>query len=159
MISDNIIKFRFTDFPLHADQMIKSLIVFGSSRCLHRWQAVVDLYRNQTGIDHRIFSFTRMNIKSPDFKFCFAGIKILVLNLPFTVTIQSISILCAKLIQIEMFRSHSNFLIRSKCYTNHAMRPIFCLDSFNHSQNLCNSCFVICSQNRCSIRSEQCTSF
>ena len=80
MISNNIIKFCFANFPLHTDQMIKSFIIFRSSRCLHRRQTTIDFHCNQAGIDHCIFAFARMYIKPSDFKLCLACIKILILD-------------------------------------------------------------------------------
>ena len=88
-----------------------------------------------------------------------ACIKILVLNFIFCISVQCVCKISTELINIKMRCTSSSFFIWGKCDAKRAMRYILFVHPLNHSQNFCNTSFVISAENGCSITCNQCASF
>ena len=89
---------------------------------------------------------------------CAAGIEIFVLDLAFCISIQCIGVVSSKFFYIKMFRSHSDFLVRGKSDGKRSVRKLFSKDMFQYSDDLSNSCLVICTQDRSAIGGDECPS-
>ena len=159
MVSYNIMKLSFRNFSGHAHQMIESFIILCSARCLHRWKSIIDLHSNQTCIDHSIFGRTRMYVESFDHEIRFACVEVLILDLAFGITVQCIAVVSTELFYVEVRSTGTNLFIRCKCYAQRSVRNLFFLNAFDHCHDLCDSGFVISSENSRAVRSDQCTSF
>ena len=159
MIADNIFSDGISFVAVNTQKMVKSFVLFGISRNLISWKHIVDICCYENRIDHDIFCRSGMNILPVDFKFCFTGIEILVLDLAFSISVHCIGNFSIKSFKIEMSSTASAFFIRCKCYAQRSVRNLFFLNAFDHCHDLCDSGFVISSENGCAVRSDQCTSF
>ena len=110
------------------------------------------------GSDGRVLSVSMLpHLKDLKDRIC--GIEVFILNLTFGVSVHGIGKIRIKFFDIKMIRSSANFLIRSKSDRNLTMWDIFSQNPFCHGHDLCNSGFVIRSQNRISIAGDQSTTF
>lgn len=87
-----------------------------------------------------------MDAESLNIKTCFARIEVFVLNLSFCVAVQCVTVLGTKLLYVKAGGSRSDFLIGSKSNADRPVWNIFCLQTFNQSKNLGNSCLVVSSK-------------
>ena len=152
-------KFCKCTFSFHIEQMIKTFIPFRITRGFALGKHRIKFHGNKAGIDHRIFGRSRVYTDSVEFNQSTACIKILVLNFIFCISVQCVCKISTELINIKMRCTSSSFFIWGKCDAKRAMRYILFVHSFNHSQNFCNTSFVISTKNCCSVACNQCAFF
>ena len=152
MIADNIFSDGISFVAVNTQKMVKSFVLFGISRNLISWKHIVDICCDENRIDHDIFCRSGMNILPVDFKFCFTGIEILVLDLAFSISVHCIGNFSIKSFKIEMSSTASAFFIRCKCYTDLTMRNLLCLQDFQQLHDFCNTGFVVYSEDGISVR-------
>ena len=143
----------------HAYKMIESLIVLGIRWSFSAREGGVDLHCHQGGIDHHVFCGSRVYIHPLDLKDRICGIEVLILDLTFGIAVHGIGKISIKFFNVKMIGASADFLIRSKSDGDRTVWDLFCQYSFCHSHDLCNSGFVIRSQNRISIAGDQSTTF
>ena len=136
--------------------MEESFVVFCASWSLHTREHIIDLHGNQVGVDHRVLGSTRMNAHTFNIETCLACVEVLKLDLALGISVQRVSVVCAKLFHIEVGCACTNLLIRCKCNTDGAVRDVLCLDHFDGSQDLSDTCLVVCAQDGCPVRCDQC---
>ena len=151
VVTHNIYKFCSFTAAVYFDQMIKSFIAFCLLRCLFLRQHHLDLTSDGSGIDHDAFGTARMHVDPLNLKNSFAGIEIFVFDLAFRTAVHGIGKICCKSFYIKMICSSADLFVRRKCKTDLSMRHITSQNVFCHRHNFCNTCFVICSENRRSV--------
>ena len=114
MVADKVVKLSMSAVTGHGYQMEESFVSFGSAWCLKTWQHLIDLHSYQAGVDHGVLGGTRMYAEAGDLEFCLAGVEVLILDLALGVAVQSIAILSAELLYIEVRSAGADLLVRSE---------------------------------------------
>ena len=151
VVTHNVDKFCLFAASADFDQMIKSFVPFGLLRCLFLRQHHLDLTSDSSCIDHDAFGTARMHVDPLNLKNSFAGIEIFVFDLAFRTAVHGIGKICCKSLYIKMICPSANLFVRRKCKTDLPMRHITSQNVFCHRHNFCNTCFVICSEDRRSV--------
>ena len=135
--------------------MIESFVLFCTARSLHAWQQRIDLHCDQTGVDHRVFAGTGVYIESFDIEFGFAGVKALILDLAFGISVQRIGVIGAEFLQVKMCGSRTDLFIRCECDTDRSVRDLLFDELFGEGKDLGDSSFVVGAQDRGAVGGDQ----
>ena len=139
--------------------MEKSLILIRISGSISRRKHGIKLHSHKSSVHHSIFGRTGMNIDTCKIYYSFRSIEILKLDLTFCVTVQGIGVIGVKFLHIKMSRPHTDLFIRRKRDRYLSMRDRITVQVFNHGHDLCDTGFVIGTQNGGSVGCDKSPAF
>ena len=157
VVADDIRECSSLNLSLEADKVEEALVSACVFRTLLHWKQSMKFHSNQRCISHFALCGSRMYVASLDRDGCSCSIEVFVFQFSDRAAVHCISILGTELCNIEFHDSASDLLVWSEAYLDFSMLEFRVLHYILHCiHDFCNSRLVICTEQSCSICSDQC---
>ena len=112
VISDDVAEFCLLAAALDADEVVEALVAFSLLRSLVLRNHVLEFHSQSACIHHLALGIACMNAHALDDDFSSGSIEVLVFQVAQVTAIYGVRPVAAKLLYIEMMRTHTDFLVR-----------------------------------------------
>ena len=147
VIADDVAELCLLAAALDADEVVEALVAFCLLRSLVLRNHVLEFHSQSACIHHLALGIACMNAHALDDDFSSGSIEVLIFQVAQVAAIYGVRPVAAKLLYIEMMRTHTDFLVRIETYADISVLDFIVVAQIAHSlYDFCDARLVVSTQ-------------
>ena len=155
VVADDVIKRSSLNATAHTDSVIKSLVATRLGGNIRARKKRVYLHSNEERVYHNVLCRAWVNVHSVYHEMHAAGVEVLVFKRALFATVNGVSEISAKSLNVKVIRAAADLLVGSKADKDPAVSDLARLKSLNERHYLGNACLVVSAEQSSSVGGDE----
>ena len=144
MVADDVVHLGQLHLTLDVSQVEEAFVAGGVARVLLDRQHLVELHRQQRGVDHRVLGRAGVDAQAVDDNLSSAGVEVFILQLAQLAAVDGVGKVCAKALDVKVVCAAADLLVRGKADLDGAVLDLrMAHQLLGHGHNLRHAGLVV----------------